>query len=312
MAASEGHSNSRHLSVALAYAGPPPVVDSADWPGHGANFSCDFEGRDGSPVGDEAAGCPFLRNEGANSALADRAPPLGHPRVSSPPATATATAAAYEHCYTINGASGFDLAWTLRRERAGRGAGARAWLDVQASARVAGPGTWVALGFRPMSREADQGAMDPLGTGRGNNFGMEGADIVAGFGSGEVRPLYAALYTGPPQAPDPPSSALEIFNASASFEADAGGGGGGGVLTLRFTRAAAGSGHLASLGLPDSQTTILSPRADILWAVGAAADDDEGFSASCAYHENTRGLRVVDWEDPTRNFVDIWKCADTH
>lgn len=30
------------------------------------------------------------------------------------------------------------------------------------------------------------------------DFGMEGADIVAGSSQGGVRQLYAAIYTGPP------------------------------------------------------------------------------------------------------------------
>jgi hypothetical protein len=139
-----------------------------------------------------------------------------------------------------------------------------------------------------------------------------------------VQALYAALYTGPPQAPDPPGSALELLNASATFVADGGGdASGGGVLTLRFTRAAAGTGHLASLGLPDYQTTVLSPNADIIWAVGANTAATGGgppevprrmsvgaaTEPSCAYHENTRGLRVIDWQDPSTNFVDEWKCS---
>jgi len=369
MAGAPGHTHSHHLSVTLSYAGPPPPLDfdEADWPGHGANFSCDFDGRDGVPVdnggdarrvdgeisvarpgggasGGSASGCPFLRSRGNSSSGVLPKPPAGHPAkqpapgLASVPASGLGSASAlaptsgpasvFEHCYTLNRYSGFDLAWTLRVE------GRDTWLDVEASADVPGPDSWVALGFRPLSRKADPEALDPLGTGRGSNFGMSGADIAVGYGPGSssgsssgggsgggngggdgaVRALYAALYTGPPQAPDPPESALELFNASASYTPSGGssgvrGSGGGGRLALRFTRAAAGTGHLAFLGLPPAHTTVLSPWADIIWAVGRTAGDDDASAPACAYHENTRGLRPVDWRDPTPIMADAWECA---
>ena len=349
MAGADGHTHSRHLSVALTYAGPAaPVDESDDWPAHGANFTCDFDGRDGRPVEDDAGpgragsdACPFLRNRrnplpgGDRSGSADLLPTGHSPKrlitaTTSSSSSSSAAADKFDHCYTLNGPAGFDLAWTLRPGASEAIVGNGAWLDVRASAPVPDASHWVAVGFRPLSRKTDgdgPASLDALGTGRGMNFGMEGADIVAGFGpsdvggggSGNVTVLYAALLTGPPQIPDPPESALEIFNASVYFE-PFGGETNGGVLTLLFTRAAAGTGHLAALGLPRRETSLLTPFADMLWAVGPteiAATVPTGSSgggvgtitnATCSYHENTRGLRVIDWKDPSKSMTDLWEC----
>jgi len=152
--------------------------------------------------------------------------------------------------------------------------------------------------------------------------------------------------------PDPPESALEVFNYSVTFipeAADKSSGNrssssGGGTLSLSFTRAVAGSGNLAYKGLPSYQTTLLSPWADLIWAVGDSepteayykkdkqGDSKQDSKASTSneiqhldggiesggakrlqvdalnYHSNTRGLRVIPWQNPEKYLVDSWKC----
>jgi len=151
------------------------------------------------------------------------------------------------------------------------------------------------------------------------------------------------------QVPDPPESALEVFNYSATFTPDPAAGSRGdantttssGTLSLGFTRAVAGTGNLAYHGLASDQTTVLSPWADLIWAVGdseptatcekgknellrkgldrKARNDLQQSKAAVgshellqgeglSYHSNTRGLRVIPWQNPEKYLVDSWKC----
>lgn len=74
----------------------------------------------------------------------------------------------------------------------------------------------------------------PAESDRHTNFGMVGADIVAGSDSGGVRTMFAELYTGPPA----PSSDLEISSDSFAKYED-------GRMTVSFSRPFH-SGYLAN------------------------------------------------------------------
>jgi len=74
-------------------------------------------------------------------------------------------------------------------------------------------------------------------------FSVQGADIVAGFGSGDVQQLYAPIYTGPPTA----DNSLTISAASASFERSDGET--SGLVRLSFTRPVAGQLLAPSLNI---------------------------------------------------------------
>jgi len=258
MGAGEGHSNSRHLFVELSRTGNPPVHDSSHVYGSG----CDFSGKDGRPV--TIGGCPFLSQRREEQQREKESKDV------------------VAHCYVINEATDYRLAWTLD-ENAGL-------LNVTISAPAESAYTWVALGFRPKGRSIDELYTDKL-TGRHSNFGMLGADIVAGSESGGVRTLFAELYTGPPV----PSSDLEISSDSSAKYED-------GRITVSFSRPLL-SGYLANQ-LKDSTATLLdNPDADIIWAIGS---DESG--GSCSYHDNNRGYRFINWRDPQSHLATSMVC----
>jgi len=182
----------------------------------------------------------------------------------------------------LNSYADYRLAWTLDA--------ASSLLNVTISAPASSALTWAAIGFRPKSRSREwQDGQDKASTH--TNFGMEGADIVVGSSKGGVRTMFAELYTGPPIA----STDLEIAAEEAIVTSD-------GRVQVSFSRPLVG-GYLATqMGASDA--TIVSPLADIIWAVG---NDDE--AGGCAYHDNRRGLRFVDWENPETTFVEEWKCT---
>jgi hypothetical protein len=322
MAGAPTHMHSKHLSVVYTRVGPPPVVNETGWPGHGANFTCDYDGRDDVPVDiARGPGCPHGQRRAAAARPAVGGPPPPLPASSAAPASAETapagaappapasraaeTASAGEegeegpalpqtHCYVLNAYSGYRLEWRVLD----------GILQVDASAPVADQNHYVALGFRPQGRTTG-GGYESVGTGVATKFGMEGADIVVGHGgAGVVQTYYANLYTGPPDA----DASLAITNASAVFEPTSDGrGGSAGIVRLRFSRAVAGTGKLASLGYPSSVTSVLTPHADVIWSVGASS---AGGSPSCSYHTNTRGLRFINWEAPAGAMSDIWRCVD--
>ena len=107
--------------------------------------------------------------------------------------------------------------------------------------------------------------------------------------------------------PDPGAAALAISDASAAVQ--------GNRAVLRFTRPLQGTGKLASVGFNGS-TSILSPNADVIWAVGSSEDDvrrrsssnKDNTGESCGYHKGARGLRIVNWERPQSTFSNAWHC----
>lgn len=161
---------------------------------------------------------------------------------------------------------------------------------------------YVALGFRPLSRlsipnglnEFPKGFPEELKTqiGLGTKFGMVGADIVVGSAAG-VKTMYAALYTGPPEAAD----YLKLSDASASYDSAKG------EMSATFTRPLVGgylmgkypelmSGFAAAgiNGTIDNEKT-----SDNIWAVG------EMSSGSPGYHFSNRGLSGFSWADPSQH-----------
>jgi hypothetical protein len=157
--------------------------------------------------------------------------------------------------------------------------------------------TWVAIGFRPLSRSSELD-LAAEGTGHHMNFGMQGADIVAGSVAGGVRTMYAALYTGPPS----PDASLQISDASVEILPAQGDAAGADRVVLTFTRPLVGGYLLAHYG---NNASIDTGFSDIIWAVGL---DSPSSDVGCAYHDNIRGLRVIDWEHPEIAMVDTWKC----
>jgi hypothetical protein len=280
MAGAPNHTKSKHLWIELTRSSTTPPPLPANMPGHGADFSCDFTeiggptGRDSAPV--VLGGCPFLAKKnksGTTERLGARM--TGSNAVSNK---------AYDHCYVLNKFSDFRLSWTVDA--------ANEMLNVKVSAAASTDSTWVAIGFRPLSRAQAtlDDALAEIGTGDHMKFGMAGADIVAGSSNGGVRSLYAVDYTGPPIVDD----SLLIFNATASFA--------GGVASVEFYRPFV-SGYL--LKNYNIKASVISDTSDIIWAVGS---DTTSSDTGCSYHSNKRGLRVVNWNEPDNNFDDAMKC----
>jgi len=310
----------------------------------------------------------------------------------------TSATSSYEHCYTINSRVGLQLAWTLDETAQVLHCALSAPISLvslgpnPASSTLASSSSssgrtnnstnnnwnsrtkrdsttgttaaemknvWVAIGFRPLSRATDK-QLALLGTGRHMNFGMEGADIVAGSVGLGVRTMYAELYTGSPVLDD----SLAITNASVRIE----------TTTTTTTATADKDSRLHISSGEDSKDTqeeeveeeervvltftrplvggylqkhfgydasINTGAADIIWAMGlddedenkggarnagragrgrattssssgGGADDSSGTSTGtgtgCAYHENLRGLRFINWADPEIAMADTWKC----
>jgi hypothetical protein len=300
MSGSEGHTHSKHMWVTLHRTGPAPVVSDEDMPGHGADFSCNFEenGRDSEPVdrgnsplrmsheqlvaqASSGGGCPHMKR-------------LMKPESMTPSPSSSVEKApqfkfsdSYDHCYVINAYTDYRVAWTLDAEKS--------LLHVSISSTLLEQrnDTYVALGFRPMGR-ASSPSLTKQGTGRHMNFGMEGADIVVGSVSGGLRTLYAELYTGPPV----PDNSLKISDATVTISDNR--------VVVSFTRPLVG-GYLHENF--DNDGSIVSGAADVIWAVGNdSVETDDSNTSGCEYHSNTRGIRFINWEDPSIAMVDEWKC----
>ena len=125
-------------------------------------------------------------------------------------------------------------------------------------------------------------------------LGVSLSGIVAGSVAGGVRTMYAALYTGPPT----PDASLKVSDASVEVVDSAT----GPRVVVAFTRPLVGGYLNANFG---SDGSILSGFADILWAVGL---DSSTSDVGCNYHDNNRGMRVIDWENPEIAMVETWKC----
>jgi hypothetical protein len=294
---------SYHLWAELSRIGAAPVITDNDVAGHGSNFSCDFSegGRDNNPVifpdNNHLKARLISVEESKNSLEGHRVPPKGgcpfmakqmlRPAPETPSSVEKPSApTSYQHCYTLNSQADYKLQWTLDVENS--------LLSLAVSAPVKN-NSWVAIGFRPDSRDFSVQA-NREGTGHHMNFGMQGADIVAGSTSGSVRFLYAAAYTGAPV----PSDSLVVYNESVSYV--------DGRLTLSFTRDLVGGYAHANYG---NAASILDETADILWGIGADVPDSPVKGGECDYHYNTRGLRVIDWQHPEIAMADAWKCGSS-
>lgn len=265
-------SDSTHLAVDLTRVGDPPAVLEYDLPD-----TCNFTegGKDSGPVDrlwmqNIIVGlCPHMSLKAAVN------------KKNEYPMLRTAGSTTYDHCYKINDAVDYRLQWNLSSE-------ANA-ISIEISAPASDEYTWVALGFRPMSRFSST-QLDEVGTGRHKNFGMQGADIVVGSATGGVRTMYAYEFIGEPH----PDSSLTIRDVSATFSS--------GRIAVAFTRDISDGFLHDNYGVSAS---ILSPIADVIWAVG---NDNSTAASGCGYHAFTRGLRIIDWENPEMIFGDTMKC----
>jgi len=275
---------SQHLKVALQRAGDPAQMTD-DFPDR---LICDFSdgGRDSVPVvmgNSNVVQCPFMKHRGTGTETLSKTESKSMNRSVSTDKTESlsipVTKSEYDHCYRINKLTDFQLQWTLDTMAE------ELRVSVSASAEIFGDSSYIAVGFRPMSRYNDA-ELTAEGTGRHMDFGMEGADIVLGSWQGVSR-LYAAVYYGAPV----PDTSLDISAENAGVSS--------GRVFLSFTRPLV-SGYL--LAQYNQSASIVSPAADIIYAVGSA--DDTG----AHYHGHTRGLRFMDWEHPELNLDDSWKC----
>lgn len=274
--------------------------------GHGRDFSCEFDegGRDSVPVifpdsiiskhrllqqqsagrssqranKEVASGCPFLRKRSLTCNNAS-------PAVNSKTKT-TASSSSYDYCYSLNAQAGYQLQWSLDTDNQ--------VLHCAVSAPAENKSTYVAIGFRPLSRSVDS-TLTEQNTGHHMNFGMAGADIVAGSVDGGIRLLYAEDYTGAPVV----SSALTISNATVTYDEK------NQRVVLSFTRPVIGGYMLSMYG---NNASIVSGQADILWAIGSDLATGSSSDVEIDYHYNTRGMRVIDWENPEIAFAEEWKC----
>jgi hypothetical protein len=295
---------SNHLKAVLTRVGDALPIEAGYMPAHGADFSCDFSenGRDAVPIDfGEAAphpiklsassrGCPHLRTVAKTDAkrklLSDAVANLKKPNSAVdalPPVSQTKSAKRLEYCYSLNRYSGYNVAWSLDV--------VKQLLHVSVSAPAANNQTWVAIGFRPLSRTYDN-AMNDYNTGNHNNFGMAGADIVVGSIAGGIRQVYAAVYTGEPT----PDESLTITDSSVTYsEEDQ-------RVTLSFTR------PLVSVFVVDKNNISAkfnSFSRDVVWAWGPYFATKK---SGCKYHSNKRGMRVINWAYPEYSFFDEWKC----
>jgi hypothetical protein len=232
-------------------------------PGHGSKFSCDYKGRDGKPI--VRSTCPYLHRPMRAKA------PLGSTALAAqPPPRSKLT-----HCYDLNYKTGYRLEWTLDK----------AVGVVHVAISASGDDKYVAVGFRPLGRVPSP--LPPRAqTGRHFKFGMMGADIAYGSTKHGVSTAYASEFVGTPT-----TGFLHLTNTSVTSV--------DGRTTVRFTRPLI-DGRLASLGMKEN---IVSPAADIIWAVGSS-DSSSGLN----YHGATRGLRFIDWEHP-EIAMSQWQCA---
>lgn len=257
------YGGSHHLDVVFKRAGSPPPVNIS-MPTFDGKFVCDFlpGGRDSRPLS-PGMGCPH------------RAPP----NRSTAPRTITSLTASkiasspYDHCLVLNRKLNLRLSWSIDKPSSS--------ISVVMSAATTSSSQYIAIGFRPLSYApvgTGKNEVPPsLGTGVNFEFGMSGADIVAGSGSEGIKQYYADKYVGAPV----PDNSLKLANAKAAFS--------NGKTEISFTRPLVG-GWLTKYGV---NISLEMNAGDILWSVGTME------SGSITYHGANRGLRTFEWNDPS-------------
>jgi hypothetical protein len=274
----------------LTRIGDGPNITNDDVAGHGSNFSCEFyeNGRDSAPVRRN-----FEANTEASSSEISRTHthPCPFHRIQKSTDFDLATnknivkdhTSEFEYCYVMNMLMDYRIKWRLHSLSQS--------LRIEISANNLEGNSWVGIGFRPLSRVVDADySLDAMGTGHHNEFGMIGADIVLASLKHGVRQAYATIYTGPPEVDD----SLEISDVRVSND--------NGRITLAFTRPLV-SGYLSKHY--NFNASIATGYADLLWAVGEDSDDGD---LNIAYHYSQRGMRLINWMDPTIALKDVWKC----
>eukprot|EP00658_Telonema_sp_P-2_P040437 TRINITY_DN28920_c0_g1_i4.p1 TRINITY_DN28920_c0_g1~~TRINITY_DN28920_c0_g1_i4.p1 ORF type:complete len:281 (-),score=54.16 TRINITY_DN28920_c0_g1_i4:312-1154(-) len=254
---------SRGLGDVYKRQGKAPRIERA-MPAHSGTF-CNFSTFDGHPnnfstPSPQHSGCPFMRPLAPTTAA----------RVPNPPHPAAAILARdpapeFEHCFQINDLMSYQLEWKLEQNS----------VRIRISAKIEKDG-YVALGFRPMSRSRDP-SLVAVETGNENLFGMRGADMVIGHAAG-AKVMYGSQFVGSPD----PTGYLEIQNVTSSYQDSR--------LAVTFTRPLVGGKLHSVYGM---NASILSPWADTIFAVG---DFVGGWPT---FHGYNRGLRLVDWVDPS-------------
>lgn len=296
-------SGSNHLLVErMQRLGDPPAVDDSEMPSHDEDFKCEFEqgGRDSEAIERSidnlqqraiVNGCPHMRalkkRDFRHESKAGDLHETNHINEKKKPKQLEMyirpSDRTYSYCYILNTYTDYRIAWSIDEEKEE--------ISLQVSAPlVHKDDTWVAVGFRPMSRSIEP-KMAAFETGRHYNFGMKGADIVVGSINKGVRTMYASDYVGEPVT-DP---SLTLINSTVDIVDNR--------VIVSFTRSYYG-GHLAeNFGINVSIVTSLN---DILWAVGS--DGDSGNGSGCEYHGNMRGMRPLNWTHPEVAMMDNWKC----
>jgi len=177
----------------------------------------------------------------------------------------------YEFCYILNPAVEFALAWNFDLENS--------QLEVAMSMPSENANDiWLGLGFQPEFP------------------GMIGADVALGYmtQNGDcVRSMYVPYYVGAPL--DDSSMPLKGTNVQVDDSR----------LTVEFSRAF-DSGHHNITTQPGVVLPSSVFQFTIMWASGPAPSS---CSDSPFYHNENRGVRIIDWEHPARIFDSYMKCS---
>jgi len=218
--------------------------------------------------------CPFSHR--ANGQM-----PPNHPAIDT--ADSDEDVHVYEHCYNLNAATGYQIAWDFNNDTQ--------TIDVSISAKAL-PGvgnTWIALGIDPTFPA------------------MSSADIVAGFidtavadGLSCVAPMYSEACVGAPSA----NTNMTIRDWSAVSVS--------GRVEVRFTRDFK-SGHT------DVGPRWDGSRRHVMWAMGPVsqqAHTSTTTTSACGdvvsrmgYHSGSRGYRVWSWDQPETVVPRDMKCT---
>jgi len=179
----------------------------------------------------------------------------------------------YEFCYVLNEATEFSVSWNFRQNSSE--------LDVALSIPTSSPETmYLGLGFMPKFP------------------GMIDADVAMGYVSNSpnsgncVRSMYVPYYVGPPVD----DNSMTLSNTDVIVENNR--------LTVQFTRPL-DSGHhniTVTSNIPGQPGVYFFQT---MWAIGEAPSSCTG---TPNYHGNNRGLRVIDWYNPSSIFPDFMKC----
>merc|ERR1712137_148466 len=177
----------------------------------------------------------------------------------------------YEFCYVLNEVAEFSISWNFLQSTSE--------LQVALSAPTQSPlTTFLGFGFEPQFP------------------GMIDADVVIGYvnpssNSSCVRSMYVPYYVGPPVDDD----SMTISNTDVIVGDDR--------LTVKFTRPFDTGHHnitISNNGPKPGKPGVYFFQT--MWAIGESPNTCTG---TPNYHGNNRGLRVIDWMNPSSIFPDF-------